>query len=704
MKLISSFILCFIFILSSFNISYSYNFSNQYKAKLKNNLKHNILLSQLYNQEQLYKTDSLINNKNESMNNNQINKDIYTTEKIYVNDIIIKGNKFISSDIIKDNLRIKPGELVNIDEIKDNIRLIYDMGYFSDISLDFEQVAQNKVNIILIVIENPLISKVEFRGNKILSSLDLIELINTRPGKILNYNILKQDIEIINEEYNKKGYIGIANHVEDLEVTKDGKIIFFIKEALYPTKIEIKGNTLFKDKDLLKLVTIKLYEPLTKEELEKSLKNIYDFYQDNGYLLADIRSNIEGDKIILEIYEAVLENIEVEGNTKTKKYVIEKHFNLEKGKVINVYKLRRGLRKLQLGGLFKNADIDFKGGSKPGNVIMIVKVEEQQTGQLVVGAGFGGLPGSNRGGIAGNISLSQLNYKGKGQQVFLNWERGNLINSLSFSFSDPYSLKNDYFYSFSTYFTELFKQRAIISNNPLTIGLYKDYRSSISFSFGRRLISKDITYSFSVGSSTFKVSPTPDQDFPAIVNPSKGAYLFSGFNLSRDTRDDEFYPTKGILYSFDVSSFFKSSGNLDSFSKLSFEYRRYFNLKNDRVFATRAFIGIATDKIPFVYQYTLGGSDTLRGYDFNRFIGSKAFLLNLEYRFPVSKKIENLYGAAFIDVGGAFLPNESINLSKLGFDYGVGIRFVVPQFGSIRIDYAISNEKTKLAIGLGQMF
>ncbi|MGB9638366.1 MAG: BamA/OMP85 family outer membrane protein, partial [bacterium] len=430
----------------------------------------------------------------------------------------------------------------------------------------------------------------------------------------------------------------------------------------------------------------------------------YDFYQENGYLLADVKSNIEGNKIILEIYEAILEDIEVQGNTKTKKYVIEKHFNLEKGKVINIYKLRRGLRKLQLGGLFKNADIDFKGGSKPGNVIMIVKVEEQQTGQLVVGAGFGGLPGSNRGGIAGNISLSQLNYQGKGQQVFLNWERGNLVNSVSFSFSDPYSLKNDYFYSFSTYFTELFKQRAIVSNNPLTIGLYKDYRSSLSFSFGRRLISKDIVYSFSLGNSTFKVSPTPDQDYPYVINPSKGSYLFSGINLSKDTRDDEFYPAKGILYSFDTSAFFKNSGNLDSFSKFSFEVRKYFNLKNEKVFAIRFFIGLATDKIPFVYQYTLGGSDTLRGYDFNSFIGSKALLLNLEYRFPVSKKIENLYGAAFIDAGGAFQPNQSINLNKLGLDYGVGIRFVVPQFGSIRVDYAISNEKTKLAVGLGQMF
>lgn len=682
----------FITIYIFLNILYSFPIEKSNFNEKFSKFKHKILISE----SQIYKQD---NNKT------------YTNEKIYVNDIIIKGNKFISSDIIKENLKIKPGDIVSIEDIKDNIRLLYDMGYFSDINIDFEQVSanksdllSNKINIIVVIIENPLVNKVEFKGNKIFSSLDLIELINTRPGKILNYNIIREDIEIINEEYNKKGYIGIPNHVEDLEITPDGKIIFFIKEAIYPTQIEIKGNTLFNTKDLMKLITIKLNEPLTKDELEKSLKNIYDFYQDNGYLLADIKSNIEGNKIILEIYEAILEDIEVQGNTKTKKYVIEKHFNLEKGKVINIYKLRRGLRKLQLGGLFKNAEIDFKGGSKPGNVIMIVKVEEQQTGQLVVGAGFGGLPGSNRGGIAGNISLSQLNYKGKGQQIFLNWERGNLINSVSFSFSDPYSLKNDYFYSFSNYFTELFKQRTIVSNNPLTIGLYKDYRSSLSLSFGRRLISKDIVYSFSLGTSNFKVSPTPDQNYPFVINPSKGSYLFSGINLSKDTRDDEFYPTKGTLFSFDASNFIKNSGNLDSFSKFSFEIRKYFNFKNEKVFATRFFIGLATDKIPFVYQYTLGGSDTLRGYDFNRFIGSKSILLNLEYRFPVSKKIENLYAAAFIDVGGAFQPNQSININKLGIDYGAGIRFVVPQFGSIRIDYAISNEKTKLAVGLGQMF
>jgi outer membrane protein insertion porin family len=671
------------------SLSSLYSFAQKTK---KLPLKYKTLISQLYTQDKIYNL------------NERVDKELYTTKKIYVNEIIIKGNKFISSDIIKENLKIKEGDIFNIEDLRDNIRSLYDMGYFSDINTEFEEVSDNKINIILLITENPLVNKIEFKGNRILSDLDLIELINTRPGKILNYNIIKQDIEIINEEYNKKGYIGVPNHVQDLEITSDGKIIFFIKEAIYPKKIEIKGNTLFKEKELLKLITIKPNEPLIKDELEKSLKNIYDFYQDNGYLLADIRSDIQENTIVLEIYEAVLEDIEVQGNTKTKNYVIEKHFNLEKGKVINIYKLRKGLRKLQLGGLFKNADIDFKGGSKAGNVIMIVKVEEQQTGQLVVGAGFGGLPGSNRGGIAGNISLSQLNYKGKGQQVYLNWERGNLINSLSFSFSDPFSLKNDYFYSFSTYFTELFKQRAIVSNDPLTIGLYKDFRSSISFSFGKRLISKDMIYSFSLGTSTFKVSPTPDETYPYVINPSKGSYSFTGLNISKDTRDDEFYPTRGIFYSVDTSVFLKNSGNLDSFSKISFEFRKYFNLKNEKVFATRFFMGLATDKIPFVYQYTLGGSDTLRGYDFNRFIGSKAILLNLEYRFPVSKKIENLYGATFIDIGKAFQPNKSIDLSKLGLSYGVGLRFVVPQFGLIRVDYAISSEKTKLAVGIGQTF
>lgn len=633
-----------------------------------------------------------------------------TYQEIYqieINKIIINGNKNIPTQTILEIINIKENSKITKEDIQSAVNRIYDMGYFSDVEVNFEFVDQKKVNMVFYLIENPIIKNIQFIGNKILSDLDLIEIINSRPGKIMNYNAIREDILIINEEYNKLGFIGVKNHVKDIQINENGTLIFYIQEALYPQKINIIGNQIIPTTKLQNLIQLKINQPLKKEDLENTLNKIYEFYQDQGYMLADIKSNIDTEiqTVNIEIFEAILEEIEVEGNTKTKKYVIEKILELEKGKPIKSFKLKRAIRKMQLGGYFKNVEIDFRGGSKPGNVILIVKVEEQQTGQFVIGVGFGGLPGSNRGGVAGSFSLSEINYKGKGQQIFSSWERGNLINSISLSFSDPYTLSNYRFYGFNIQSTELFQQRALITTtNPQTIALYKDFRRNYGFFFGKKLINKDISYNFNLSMITFKTSPTPNEEYPFLLPQTKGDYLSLGFSLNKDSRDDEFYPTKGTFYSISADQAIKNSGNLQNFSRISGEYRKYYHFKNERVLAIRGFIGLATNSTPFVYQYTLGGSDTLRGFDFNRFIGNRSFMINIEYRFPISKKLENFYGAAFVDWGGAFPPSQKISLDKTGFDYGLGIRFVLPQFGSIRLDYAISNEKSKIAIGIGQMF
>jgi outer membrane protein insertion porin family len=638
----------------------------------------------------------------------QNSKEIYTENQIYqvkVNKIILKGNKKIPTNTILNNITIKENSTITKYQIQESINKIYEMGFFSDIDINFQFITKDEVNIIVYLSENPEIKTIQFVGNKILSELDLIEVINSRPGKIINYNVIREDIIAINEEYNKMGFVGIKNHVKDLQIKENGTLIFYIQEAFYPKSVNITGNKVIDTQKLKKLILIKPNEPLKKEDVENTLNNIYQFYQEEGYLLADVRSEINEDNTInIQIYEAILEDIKIEGNTKTKSYVIEKMLELPKGKIINSFKLRRNLRKMQLGGYFKNVEPDFKGGSEPGKVIIILKVEEQQTGQAVLGVGFGGLPGSNRGGLAGSLSVSEINFKGKGQYLAASWERGNLINSVSLSFSDPYTLSNYYSYGFSLQSTELLNQQAIVNTTPQTIAIYKDYRRNYSLFFGRKIIEKDLSYNFNIAFLTFKTSPTPNEENPYVITPTKGNYISLGASITKDNRDDEFYPTRGTLASLNLDQAIRSSGNLNSFTKVSIDYRKYFNFKKERVLAVRTFLGLATSSTPFIYQYTLGGSDTLRGYDFNRFIGNRAFMVNIEYRIPINKKIENLYGAVFVDWGAAFLPNEKISLSKAGFDYGLGVRFVLPQFGSIRIDYAISNEKSKLVVGVGQMF
>ena len=123
--------------------------------------------------------------------------------------------------------------------------------------------------------------------------------------------------------------------------------------------------------------------------------------------------------------------------------------------------------------------------------------------------------------------------------------------------------------------------------------------------------------------------------------------------------------------------------------------------------ATRILIGATSKNVPFFEQYFLGGADSLRGFDQDRFWGSNLALFQAELRVPVGKDI-NFQGVLLFDGGDAWNSIYQVQglrqhtAFKLQTDYGVGVRLVTP-IGPIRLDYAIPNGggsgRTQFSIG-----
>ena len=138
------------------------------------------------------------------------------------------------------------------------------------------------------------------------------------------------------------------------------------------------------------------------------------------------------------------------------------------------------------------------------------------------------------------------------------------------------------------------------------------------------------------------------------------------------------------------------------FGKLGIDLRRYVSLNGKRapgkfnqpkrVLATRLLIGTTARNIPFFEQYFLGGADSLRGYDTDRFWGSNLALVQAELRIPVGKD-NNFQGVLLFDGGdawGSIYQQQGLQQHtafKFESDYGVGIRLVTP-IGPIRLDLA----------------
>ena len=130
--------------------------------------------------------------------------------------------------------------------------------------------------------------------------------------------------------------------------------------------------------------------------------------------------------------------------------------------------------------------------------------------------------------------------------------------------------------------------------------------------------------------------------------------------------------------------------------------------------------------MPFFEQYFLGGAETLRGYQEDRFWGKSMLLANVEYRVPVAPSLK---GVVFVDAGDAWGaarifrdPNDPIIidtndtalrnlLTELpqheGFEasvgYGLGIRVITP-IGPLRLDYGFGNEGSRAHFSIGHVF
>ncbi len=100
--------------------------------------------------------------------------------------IEVKGNSQISSKDILDEVFARVGDALSEEKIKADLKAVYAMGYFSDVTSSFVPFAGG-TKVVINVAENPRVENIVFDGNTVYSSSEMLALISTRKGEILNY-------------------------------------------------------------------------------------------------------------------------------------------------------------------------------------------------------------------------------------------------------------------------------------------------------------------------------------------------------------------------------------------------------------------------------------------------------------------------------------------------------------------------------------
>ena len=202
----------------------------------------------------------------------------------------VKGSQRIEPDTIRSYMTIRPGDLYSEEIVDQSLKILFNTGLFADVAIRYE-----KSGLIVFVVENPIINRVDFEGNKALKTDKFEEEVELSPRSVYTRSKVQADVQRLVELYRRSGRFSSIIEPKVIRQPQNRvDLIFEITEG--PTtgvsSINFLGNKEFKDRKLKgKLVTKESrwwkffssddsYDP---DKLAYDREELRKFYLDEGF-------------------------------------------------------------------------------------------------------------------------------------------------------------------------------------------------------------------------------------------------------------------------------------------------------------------------------------------------------------------------------------------------------------------------------------
>ncbi|MGM0441167.1 MAG: outer membrane protein assembly factor BamA [Elusimicrobiota bacterium] len=641
------------------------------------------------------------------------------TERPLVNEIIFKGNEKLSTGDLKKKIEISKKDFFDNLVMEEDVQKLvsyYKSKGFADVEVEAyttTKEAENKVAVTYFINEGKKIEikELNFIGviegdyKKVSKEVDLDE------GDIFKSDVLEEGLQKIEAYYKDNGYFNVNVHQPLITYSPERKfmhITIFIDEnkKFYMSDINFIGNIQLTDEELSEIIEIEKGDIYSEKKLERSIQKIQQSYGEKGYIKAAVKpefsfsrkeNKISVDIEIREGPKVFVRNIYLEGNLKTRDYVIERELKIHEGEPFELSKVRKTQAEIYKLGFFKDIQIDMLPANSPDQTDIVFKMEEQKTGTASIGAGY-----STQDSLVGNLQISQDNLMGRGQKLSAMWEFGSEKQDYRIRFSEPYLFNTRTPFSVSVYNTQTRKYYSIDDNRQS----YNERRRGGDLSFGRHFTDD---FSSSLKYSLEQVENYDLDGLEDIISDKAETVSSITPGLTYDTRDYPFNPRKGSYLSFTnqiAGGILGGSANFNKFeSKTTYFQSIFWKFTGVINFNTGALSRYSNTSVPDYERFYIGGAESVRGYEYWDDIGPPGggkykLVGNAEIKFPIiSERGQTvLQGAIFYDIGGVWNSVEGINLTHgVGKDdikrgIGAGIRFKTRAF-PIRLDWGYGLDK-----------
>ena len=220
---------------------------------------------------------------------------VQSGEPFLIRTIQVQGNQRVEANTVASYLLFAPGDPYTDERVDLSLKTLYATGLFADVQIE----PREGGNVLITVVENPIINRVIFEGNKALKTDKITDEIEAEPRSIFSRASVQADVQRIVELYRQSGRFGAI--VEPKVVQQPQNRVDLVFEITEGPKTGVKrinfiGNNEFSDKRLRDEIAtaesrwFKIFESNDNYDpgrLEFDREQLRTFYTDRGF--ADFR-------------------------------------------------------------------------------------------------------------------------------------------------------------------------------------------------------------------------------------------------------------------------------------------------------------------------------------------------------------------------------------------------------------------------------
>jgi len=216
-----------------------------------------------------------------------------------ISRILVEGAQRIEPDTIRTYLKVREGDPFDRARIDASLKALFATGLFADVALRLEG-----GDLVIQVVENPIVNRVVFEGNKRIDDEILAQEVSLRPRMVYTRARVQDDTERVLDVYRRSGRYAVTVDPKIIELPQNRvDLVFEIDEGptTYVRRITFMGNKVYSDSDLRGVIATKeerWYRILSAGDTFDPDRLTFDrellrrYYLSNGYADIEVRSAV----------------------------------------------------------------------------------------------------------------------------------------------------------------------------------------------------------------------------------------------------------------------------------------------------------------------------------------------------------------------------------------------------------------------------